>query len=435
MPSSSRILRVLAVSPRFAPINGADTHRLRLLLRHAASSGWRAEVLAVDAADVVGPIDPWLKEQLPAGVPVHRVRAWHIKGWGLNGLAQRSVWPLYRKGNELLASGRFDLVFFSSTEFALHVLGPLWKRKFGVPFCMDYQDPWVNDYYRLHPDVMPPGGLFKYAIADRLHRAMEGFVVPACSGFLAVSQNYLTDLGRRYGSEVTDKPMLVRPFPAEPAELDAFTGQISKAGATGAALTWRYVGRGGPDMARAASAFFLAWRQAVGEGALTSTSVHFEASGTSYAAAGQGAKTFEPLVAGTGIASQVRENTDRIGYSEMMLKLVESDALVVFGSDDPTYTASKIYPYLLASKPLLAIFHESSSVVRLMREVGGGVCVTFNERTALEALAAKIGEAWFSWDRHCHEVRLDPIAFAPYTAHSQAKEMRKWFDNILAQKA
>ncbi len=348
-------------------------------------------MLAVDSANVVGPVDPWLAENLPADVPVHRVNAWRMKGWGLNGLTQRSFWPLYRKGGELLATGRFDLVFFSTTEFALHVMGPLWQRRYGVPFCMDYQDPWVNDYYRKHPAVVPPGGHLKYAIADRMNRVMQPFVVRHCAGFMAVSQAYLTELELRHGSAVTGKPMLVKPFPAEPAELDALRASAELATTEQAHKVWRYIGRGGPDMAKAASAFFRAWRQAVVDEGVALDMAFFEANGTSYAAAGHGEKTFEPLVAGTELASQVRENPDRLGYSDMLRALLHSDALVVFGSDDPAYTASKIYPYLLAGKPLLAIFHENSSVVQLMREVGGGVCVTFNERTTLEELAAAIG--------------------------------------------
>jgi len=424
-------VRILAVSPRFAPTNGADTHRLRLLLNHAEAAGWQVEVLAVDSADVVGPVDPWLEEHLPAEVPVHRVRAWLLKGWGLNGLAQRSVWPLYRKGCALLATGRFDLVFFSTTEFALHMLGPLWQRRYGVPFSMDYQDPWVNDYYRSHLDVVPPGGRVKYAIADRLHRAMELFTVRRCAGFMAVSEAYLTVLKQRYGADVAGKPMLVRPFPAEPAELDLLRASIGPAADDGhTPMVWRYIGRGGPDMAKAASAFFAAWQRAIADGTLARDAAVLEANGTSYAAAGRGDKTFEPLVEGTGLASQVRENPDRLGYSDMLRALLRSDALVVFGSDDPAYTASKIYPYLLAGKPLLAIFHENSSVVGLIREAGGGVCVAFNERTTQAELAAAITEAWFSNNQHLERTPLNHEAFAPYTAEAQAKAIGKWFSRI-----
>jgi hypothetical protein len=158
----------------------------------------------------------------------------------------------------------------------------------------------------------------------------------------------------------------------------------------------------------------------------------FEANGTSYAAAGRGEKTFEPLAAGTKLSSQIRECPDRLGYSDMLLSLLRCDALVVFGSDDPAYTASKIYPYLLAGKPLLAIFHENSSVVRLMQAAGGGVCVTFNERTTPEELATAIGKTWFA-GRFDQSIALDLLAFEPNTARAQALEMRDWFRAIVNQ--
>jgi len=431
---TKKIIRVLAISPRFAPINGADTHRLRLLLNHAAANGWQVEVLAVDARDVVGPVDLWLEETLQADVPVHMVRAWQMKGYGLNGLTQRSIWPLYRRGCALLATRRFDLVFFSTTEFALHVLGPLWQRKLGVPFCMDYQDPWVNNYYHLHPSVTPPGGRVKYAVANQLHRLAERYVVRSCAGFLSVSAAYLADLNDRYGVAVRGKPKLVRPFPAEPAELKKLGPELGSTalavGMTGGAV-WRYIGRGGADMQKAAQAFFAAWDVALRRGQVATEGARFEARGTSYASAGQGIKTFEPLVVGTALAARVAESPDRLGYSDMLRALLASDALVVFGSDDAAYTASKIYPYLLAGKPLLAIFHEESSVVRLMREVGGGACVTFNQYTTSDQLADRIGKSWFESGQFSRPVPLDRQAFMPYTARRQAQDVGQWFQEIL----
>ena len=42
------------------------------------------------------------------------------------------------------------------------------------------------------------------------------------------------------------------------------------------------------------------------------------------------------------------------------------DALFMPGSDDPAYTASKIYPYLLTRKPLLAIFNAESPALAVL---------------------------------------------------------------------
>jgi hypothetical protein len=68
--------------------------------------------------------------------------------------------------------------------------------------------------------------------------------------------------------------------------------------------------------------------------------------------------------------------------------VLDSDALVVVGSEAPHYTASKIFPYILAAKPLLAVFHEDSSAVKLLEETRAGRAVTFSAtRPPLEMVA------------------------------------------------
>jgi hypothetical protein len=405
-------------------------HRVRLLLRYARASSWDAEVLAVDAEDLPVPVDPWLSSQLPTHVPIHRVRL--SNGWlrlGIRALWVRSLCALFSRGSQLLSQTRFDLVFFSTTEFPLHILGPLWKRRFGVPFCMDFQDPWVNDYYRQHPEVTPPGGRVKYAIAAHIDRILEPFVVSRCAGFLSVSERYLSDLNDRYGARTAKQPRLVKPFPGEPEEQAEVPRKgLQKAG-TGS--LWRYIGRGGEDMRFALRGFLAAWKRAREEGNAPPELV-FEAIGTSYAQAGTGIASLRPEAGAWGLDGSFVERTDRVAYSEALALMQDSDALVVFGSDDPGYTASKIYPYVLSRRPLLAIFHEKSSVVSLLGEVGGAVCVSYNEQSTVDTLGDEIWQAWFYSGKYAKPVELDHARFAPYTAREQAIEIRNWFRQILA---
>lgn len=423
-------LQILCISPRFAPSNEADTHRLRLLLSHAAASGWNAVIVGVAADCLSVAQDPWLVANLPKNLEVHRI--WiPQKRWFMTSVFIRAWTALDDKVRMLLSARKFDLIFFSTNEFPLTTLALGWKRDFGTPFCIDFQDPWVNDYYSKNRSIVPPGGRLKYAVMDRIHRLLESKVVPACDGLLAVSPAYLSALISRYGEKVSGKHMLVRPFPGEPDEVGCLT-EIYGTSKSSKEVIWRYVGRGGLDMAKSASAFFAAWGQVVSEGKTALDSVRFEAIGTSYATDGAAKKSIEPLALGTAISARVEETPTRLGYSDALKKLAESDGLVVFGSDDPAYTASKIYPYLLAGKPLLAIFHEKSSVVELMREVGGGVCVTFNEETTPNELAQSILANWFRSDAWKRPVKLDRVRFEPYTARAQALELGKWFAEIIA---
>lgn len=464
-------MKILIVSPHFPPTNAADMQRVRLLLPYLKGVGVEAEVLSVEAEQVASPQDPWLVPGLSLDVQIHRVRALGLK-WarlpGLGILSFRAMAALRRKGDELLGSERFDLVYFSTTQFGVHVLGPYWKQRYGVPFVMDYQDPWVNDYYREHPEVTPPGGRFKYAISSWMSRRDEPRVLRECSGITSVSDAYPRQLEGRYdflkilsrgrmtrvegrgaasdeqyyesfkklSTQSKSLPSLIVPFPGDDLDFE----RVRSEGVTQKLFDpkdgfrhWVYVGRGGKDMEMATRSLFRALKgmsESGGEAEfLRSLRIHFI--GTSYAGAGRGVKSIEPIAIEEGLGEIVAEHPDRIPYSETLRCLLDADALVVPGSNDPAYTASKIYPYLLAEKPLLAVFHENSSVVSLIRSVGGGVVIPFATGEGMESIAERIRAEWLEGSQYERAVPLDREAFAPYTARAQAGQLAEFFQSVL----
>jgi hypothetical protein len=438
-------MRVLIISPHFPPSNAADMHRVRMLLPHFAAEGLEVEVLAVHASQVASPTDTWLEEGLPSGVPVHRVNALGLE-WsripGLGTLSFRALAAIRRKGSELLGLKSFDLIYFSTTQFGIHLLGPEWKKRFGIPFAMDYQDPWVNDYYRLHPQVRPPGGKLKYSVSSWISRRQEPAVLRRCSGITSVSAAYPAQLESRYPwlstgepseQPTRDKqslPAIVLPFPGDATDLDRVRASEIRQQVfdpQDGNRHWVYVGRGGEDMALAVRGIFSALSTLLRtQHALTSRlRVHFI--GTSYAGRGKGRRSIEPLAFEYGLEGIVSEHTDRIPYSHALRCLLDADGLIVPGSNDPGYTASKIYPYLLAGKPLLTVFHEQSSVVQLLAKVGGGTLVSFSSGDTPESIGERILSQAFDEAGDLRHRPLKAQAFEPHTARHQARELAAFF--------
>jgi len=260
MPGKPR--RLLVVSPHFPPSNTADSQRVRMLLPFFRENGWETTVLAVQPEQVAAPLDPWLEEWLPNDVRVMRVRALGL-GWqripGLGTLDLRALGALRKGGDRLLSKGRFDLIYFSTTVFGIHLLGPRWKQRFGVPFVIDYQDPWVSDYYDQHPDVIPPGGRIKYTLSQWLARRSEPKVLRACAGITSVSPEYPRQLKARY-PELQSLKALVLPFPGSIRDFErAPKGGVDLSERWDEKKTnWVYVGRAGPDMESSLSALFQA---------------------------------------------------------------------------------------------------------------------------------------------------------------------------------
>lgn len=431
--------RVLIVSPHFPPINAADMHRVRMVLPFLRENGWEAEVVAVRPDAVAAPRDEWLTEGLPPEVKVHRLKALGL-GWGrvpgLGTLGWRA-WPATRRaGDDLLSEGKFDLVYFSSTQWPVHLAGRRWRRWHGVPFTMDYQDPWVNDYYRRHPEVRPPGGRMRYGFASALNRWMEPRVLRECSGYTSVSEAYPADLARRYPWSAVI-PHKVMPFPGSERDFERVRMEgvrQNQFDPEDGKRHWVYVGRGGKDMETAARALF----RAVGEHARVhphlreQVVMHFI--GTSYAPAGRGAATIAPMAAEYGVSDMVREQPDRIPYSATLRCLLDASAILALGSNDARYTASKIYPCLLARKPLLVVCHEQSGVVRLLEEVGGGVCVTFGG-AGVSPDSSQVRTRWLEDGAHERATPIEKEKFDCYLEQAHAKELTRWWEEVATKVA
>lgn len=428
--------RVLIVSPRFPPTNAADMHRVRQGLPYFRDGGWEPVVLAVEPAGCEAPVDPLLERTVPGDVRVFRTPAIDIRTtrrFGLGDLALRALPHLARAGDRLLAEERFDLVYFSTTAFPVTALGPRWARRHSVPFVMDLQDPWRSDYYGRPGSPSPPGGRLKYGLSQGLARVLEPQVMREVSHAVSVSPAYPETLTRRY-PWMRSEDFTVLPFGAPGADFELLRREPVRQSVfdpSDGLEHWVYAGRAGGAMELALTAFFTALRSARERrpGRLARLRLHFV--GTDYASGDRARKTVEPLARAAGVGDLVEERPHRIPYFEALQCLLDADALVVPGSDDPGYTASKLYPYILAGRPMLCVFHEESSVVDIVRRTRAGTVVPFGSGEGPGAVARRIGTAWFEPEGWARPPAIDREAFEPYTAREMTRRQCEVFDRVI----
>jgi hypothetical protein len=385
--------RLLIISPHFPPVNAPDLQRVRMSLPYYAANGWDPVVLAVHPDDVAATHEPELCATYPASVRVVYVRAWSSR-WmrlvGVGNLGLRAWFPLLFAGTRLLRREKFDLVFFSTTQFITFTLGPYWQRRFGVPFVIDLQDPWRTDYYERPGAPRPPGGM-KYRLARLFARTLEQWTYRRAGGFISVSARYLSDLAQRY-------PW----FAAKPQETICFGATASdfelvRTRTKGDVVSDRrpgeirlvYTGAAGPIMAQALSVLFAALRS-YRERVPAATRFQFHFLGTSYAAKGAGQPSVLPAARACEVDDLVFEVSHRIGYLESLKSLLEADALLLLGSSDRAYSPSKLYPCFLSNKPTLSVVFRGSYLAGLLDELNCSVVAAFTLDAPHDAAGAEI---------------------------------------------
>ncbi|WP_147243675.1 glycosyltransferase [Pedobacter miscanthi] len=354
--------KVLIISPYFAPTNAADSHRVRMSLPYFKNFGWDVHVVTVNPVNSDLVKDELLYESIPDEIHVYQVNAFSKK-WtaqiGLGSIALRSLWFYLRFINNLLAKQKFDLIYFSTTQFPICALGPYWKRRFHIPYIIDFQDPWHTDYYKHKPKSERPP---KYWFSYRLNKFLEPIALKKVSGLIAVNQEYIDELVTRY-PELADIPSSIIQFSTSQYDFEiaqkhqaAFTSFFKK----NKKIKIVYVGAVGSIMKESIVKILKAFKSFIDNNSSFHENIELYFLGTSYSPNGKGVPSVAPLAQRLGIEKYVIEVTDRLTYYNAIQHVKNSDALLMAGSDDPNYIGSKIYNYLYTQKKIFSLLHSQS---------------------------------------------------------------------------
>ena len=364
--------RVLMVSPHFPPDTSAGTHRVRLLAPHLPACGWEPTVLTVDPRDYEGRLDPALEELVPSSLRVVRARAWSPR-WtrriGIGDLGLRALAGLYRRSAALLRAECFDALFVTIYPTYPALLGPLLKRRFGLPFVLDYQDPWVGAWGREVGGGPAGRPDWKSRASRRLARLLEPRALHATDAITAVSRETFEQVGSRHGW-VASRPFAEIPLGVEQADWDALRGRLGpnphfdpKDGQAHLCYVGTLLPLGFETLRAALGA---AARLRDREPALyRRLRLHFF--GTSNQTAPGSPCRVLPVAEELGVADVVSEWPSRLDYLDALTVQAQATAILLLGSSERHYTASKLYPALLAERPILAVYHEASTVVEALR--------------------------------------------------------------------
>lgn len=343
---------LLLVTYHFPPSAASGAFRMLGFARHLPKFGWRTVVVAPPSMPTE-PVDGGLRNSVPADTPIHH--AAYPQGWAsrpLRRLAPRAVWlpPAWFACVGAIKEHKPRAVLTSGPPHVVHLLGLLVKRRYGLPWLADFRDPWVAGSREAGD---PPW-------RDWWARPMEPAVMREADTLIVNAPRAREVLQRAYPEHADKIAVVTNGFdPEDFAVLEPHAGPHD---------ALRIVHTGELYASRDPRPVLDAVQELAAD---ATRPVQLRIVGR----AGDLPFDLPTEVRKRGLEANVVV-TGQVPHAESLRELRAADILLIL--DTPGRTAgvpAKLYEYLGAGRPILALAEQNSDVARILAESGAAHCV------------------------------------------------------------
>jgi hypothetical protein len=418
--------RVALVSGHFAPSNLVGAHRARLWSRYLPEFGWEPIVVTGDPKRYEEKPDPDLERLVAPGLRVVHASTLSTRPVRVVGdIGVRAFWGCYQALASLAANRQVDFVLVTIPSNFLAPVGRLVHLRYGVPFGIDYQDPWVNRWTGADKPFIRAWGSYQLA------KLLEPWAVRDAALITGMAPGYVSGMLERNPAVAERTVVAYMPMGSAPEDFDLVRELHRRPFLfePGDGLFHMiYAGALLPAGVVVLDAF-LAGLRALRDTAPDTASrlrVHFVGTGRSPDDP-QGHRVL-PRAREFGVQDMVSEHPHRIGYVDTLNHLELSDTVLVLGSTERHYTPSKVFQAILSKRPLFALLHVESTAVDMIRAARAGRVLSLTAQTmpAPDAIASELKA--LMGDPAFDAQSVDAAAFEPYSAKESARALAEALD-------
>jgi glycosyltransferase involved in cell wall biosynthesis len=413
--------RLLVIVHPYPPVPSVGSNRWGAIVKYLRRAGHQVSVVTTGAfgrlpedeeRDTVRTADlmalPWLRRLVGLG-PL----ATPGKGGGsippVPGLLTQTVVPdafllswapmAYRAAARMTRQGRFDCVITSAPSESTHFVGQALRRR-GLAWLADFRDGWTFEPYR------PP---MPTAPQRRLDARLERMVLRRADAVITATRPIAEDFRSRLGVDARHVPNGWDPD----LDPDAVTPAPRRSGVT-LVHTGKLTGLRGRDPGTLFAGIRLALER---EPALRET--------LRLLVAGPRDHDDQRAMDQSGLDG-VLEYVGQLSRRESVALQRSADALVLLTSRDVCEATGKLFEYLAAGRPILALA-AGNEAARIVSETGTGVTV---DQDDVQGVADAVAEA----ARGGLARRYAPHSLEPYTYPSPADEVAEAVERAIARR-
>jgi hypothetical protein len=400
------------------------------LAKHLPALGWRPIIVRANERFYTERSDPALAALVPESleqIATGAIPANITKYVGINDIGLRGFFHFKGALERLSTTAPLDAVLITGAPYYPMLLTGWIRRKLGVPVVLDFQDPWVSAWGATLPKLSKGG------VAHGLARILEPQALRQAAFITSVSDIQNEELAALY-PWVDRKRMAAIPIGGDPEDFAALRANPPHAPShelDPSRINLSYVGTHLPRAEPILRQIFQAARQVRDSRPDLATRLCLNFVGTSNQPTYAGPNLVLPIAIEEGVGDLVSETPQRVSYLEALNILANSDGILLIGSDEPHYTASKIFPALMSERPFLSVFHSKSSSHQILSQAGGGIALGFDSPETLNGLTAGIAGGLVTLATRPESLGVrDPNSYSDLTASAVAKRFALIFEQI-----
>lgn len=396
MPSKKG--RILYISYFAPPLGGARSIRLTYFVKYLTRMGWDIDILTIKPSRGYQSYDKSLAEDIPENVQIIRTypgllhnvvnrkqrykdtvdfgeagtRRSYLRRFAKS-LERNLILPdrvvdwlpfAVSKGRRLIKERDYQLIFSSAFPFTDHLIGYALKSKAKIPWVVDYGDPWA---YRLEAK--------RSRFAFALDRRMETSVLRRADAVIVATRTTKELYQGKY-SFLDHKKVHVLPSGYERAHFQGSQRNKQKGGL-------RLVHTGAIYGIRGATQpFFEGLKIALMEAPEVERDLTFTMAG----------KMWRKEFADPSLARFVK-SIGFIDFKETISIMRDASILVIWGNRGGLQIPSKIYQYIGARRPILAILGDNKDPLReVLKGLNRAIIVKNETHEIADALTKIFGQ-------------------------------------------
>ena len=384
---TSPLKNVLVIAYHYPPLGGGGVFRTLKFTKYLPQFGFKPYVLTVKNA--MYPIrDPTLLEEIPPEVKIFRAfslehKLFLMPFWALKTTPKWIFIPdvnigwlpfAVRQGEKIVKEENIDVIYATAPVYTSLLIGYLLKKKTGKPLVVDFRDPWTQNVFMKFPSKLH----------KKIEEKMEKIVLKLADHIITTTEPMTLKLIDKYPFTKGKCTTITNGFDAEDFK------NLKRYG-YGERFTITYVGQ--LYGLRSSKYFLTAIKELIEEKKELRRNVQVLFVGHSSKKTEEVVKEYKlhDIVKFVGYLAHKRTLEFMINSDILLLIIAAEEAIEE--KTGPLMVPGKLYEYLAAKRPILALIPEGVAA-NLIKSTKTGIVVLPKDINSIKQAILKLFQEW-----------------------------------------